>query len=172
MIVQIRRCCCTLATLVNITCVSFVVLYFCGALASVVWFLLFSNPESAANNNVLISDEEDGEIDGFEDFDGTGNTSQSGGNNTFKTLAIFVISLVFAFVGTFVNLLVICSIRIGKRTLILPWLVFHIFQIMGKYRLLLGIWSYISLKPTILQYFIYCISSFIRVVVEYINLFS
>ena len=128
MIVQIRQCCCSLATLVKVTCIIFMLLYFAIALLSVVWLLLFANVGSTSS--VVVVEKEDGEINGFEDFDAGEDVSEQ--NSSFKNLVIFIIVVLFAIVGAFVNLLVICSIRIGKKSLILPWFVFNTFLVIGK----------------------------------------
>ena len=43
-----------------------------------------------------------------------------------------VILGVFAFLGVLVNLLLLFAIPLGRRTLFLPWLVFHLITVVGK----------------------------------------
>ena len=53
----------------------------------------------------------------------------------FQTFFFFfavVILGVFAFLGVLVNLLLLFAIPLGKRTLFLPWLVFHLITVVGK----------------------------------------
>ena len=128
MIVKIRKCCCSLATLVKTICYIFIVLHFCVGLSGAFWFLLSSNDVST--NYVSVAEKEDGEINGFEDFDVGKNINAD--DHTFRNIVVLVIILIFTFVGSFVNLMVVCSLRLRKRSLILPWLVYHTFLILGK----------------------------------------
>ena len=128
MMLRIRQCCCSLSTFVKTICIIFLTLYFCIGLAGVFWFLF---PENNGSTGIAsVAEKEDGEIDGFEEFTIDDNISEH--NNTFRKIVILSIILIFAFAGAMVNLLVICSIRICKRSLILPWLVYHTGVIIGK----------------------------------------
>ena len=131
MILKIRQCCCSLSTFVKIVCIVLLVLYFCVGLASVFWFLFFENNDPTTV--VGVAEKEDGEINGFEEFDinDTNNVNKSG-DDSFRKIVIFSIILIFAMTGAMANLLVLLSIRVYKRTLIIPWLVYHTGVIIGK----------------------------------------
>ena len=94
-------------------------------------FLNFNiNDESTVVN---VAEKEDGEINGFEEFEIENNINQNEKlDESFKKIVIFSIVLVFALTGVMVNLLVLLSMRSNKRTLILPWLVYHTGIIIGK----------------------------------------
>ena len=131
MILKIRQCCCSLSTFVKIVCIVLLVLYFCVGLASVFWFLFFENNDPTTV--VGVAEKEDGEINGFEEVDinDTNNVNKSG-DDSFRKIVIFSIILIFAMTGAMANLLVLLSIRVYKRTLIIPWLVYHTGVIIGK----------------------------------------
>ena len=131
MILKIRQCCCSLSTFVKIVCIVLLVLYFCVGLASVFWFLFFENNDPTTV--VGVAEKEDGEINGFEEFDinDTNNVNKSG-DDSFRKIVIFSIILIFAMTGAMANLLVLLSIRVCKRSLIIPWLVYHTGVIIGK----------------------------------------
>ena len=133
MILKIRQCCCSLSTFVKIVCIVLLVLYFCVGLASVFWFLFFENNDPTTV--VGVAEKEDGEINGFEEFDindTNNNVNKSGDDASFRKIVIFSIILIFAMTGAMANLLVLLSIRVCKRTLIIPWLVYHTGVIIGK----------------------------------------
>lgn len=54
-----------------------------------------------------------------------------GSGPTFDTI-VFVILLVLGISGAIVNVLVIAAIKLNRRWLFLPWLVFHLMAIMGE----------------------------------------
>ena len=56
------------------------------------------------------------------------------GEVTFETV-IYVILLVVAVLGAIVNVLVVVAVKLNRRWLFLPWLVFHLMGIMGKLNL-------------------------------------
>ena len=128
MILKVRQCCCSLPTFVKTICIIFVTLYFCVGLSAVFWFLISENDGSATI--VTVAEKEDGEINGFEEFAIDNGPSEN--NDTIRKTVIFAIVLVFAFTGAIVNLLTIVSIKFGKRSLILPWLIYHTGVIIGK----------------------------------------
>jgi len=47
-------------------------------------------------------------------------------------LVIFAIVVVLAIAGLAVNCLVVVGVKLDRRWLFLPWLVFHLMGIMGK----------------------------------------
>ena len=128
MMLKIRQCCCSLSTFVRIVCLIFLVLYLFAGLSGVFWFLFYENSDSS--NFVNVAEKEDGEISGFEEFAIDNKLSETDGS--FRKIVIFSIVLIFALTGVMANLLVILSIRVGKRTLILPWLVYHTGVIIGN----------------------------------------
>eukprot|EP00096_Caligus_rogercresseyi_P002136 TRINITY_DN1401_c0_g1_i3.p1 TRINITY_DN1401_c0_g1~~TRINITY_DN1401_c0_g1_i3.p1 ORF type:complete len:435 (-),score=120.08 TRINITY_DN1401_c0_g1_i3:396-1622(-) len=63
-------------------------------------------------------------------------------------LVIFILSLSFIFLGILVNLLLLFGLSCSKRTLFLPWLVFHFMIILGCFALgLFIIIHYTILEP-------------------------
>ena len=111
MFLQVRQCCCSLATFVKVTNIVSTVIYFCFALAAVLWFLLFSSDQfNSSSTN--------------EDCQGSAN------------LTILIVALVFIVVGVAVNLMSLWAVKAKKRSLILPWLVFHAVLTTGKIVLL------------------------------------
>ena len=115
----------------KIVCTVLLVLYFCVGLSSVFWFVFFEANDPTTV--VGVAEKEDGEINGFEEFDinDTNNVNKSG-DDSFRKIVIFSIILIFSMTGAMVNLLVLLSIRVCKRTLILPWLVYHTGVVIGK----------------------------------------
>ena len=130
MMLKIRQCCCSLSTFVRIVSLIFLISYLFVGLAGVFWFLFYEHRGSSTFVN--IAEKEDGEINGFEEFAIGSNVSETS-DGSFRKIVIFSIVLVFALTGVMVNMLVILSIRVGKRTLILPWLVYHTGVIIGKH---------------------------------------
>ena len=137
---KINRICCSLSAFVKIVCTIFLVIYFGIGISGVFWFLAEKfgflnfniNDESTVVN---VAEKEDGEINGFEEFEIENNINQNEKlDESFKKIVIFSIVLVFALTGVMVNLLVLLSMRSNKRTLILPWLVYHTGIIIGKKR--------------------------------------
>ncbi len=59
------------------------------------------------------------------------------GEPTYDTI-IYVVLLVVAIVGAIVNLLVVLGVKLNRRWLFLPWLVFHLMAIMGKFLFNMG----------------------------------
>ena len=57
---------------------------------------------------------------------------------TFETV-VYVILVVIAISGLVVNSLVIVAIKLNRRWLFLPWLVYHLMAIMGKWTLFVKI---------------------------------
>ena len=47
-------------------------------------------------------------------------------------IVTFVLVLLFSGVGVVANLLVLVAIRVNRRTLMLPWLVFQLMVVLGK----------------------------------------
>ena len=47
-------------------------------------------------------------------------------------IVVFVLVLLFSGVGVVANLLVLVAIRVNRRTLMLPWLVFQLMVVLGK----------------------------------------
>ena len=135
---KIRRICCSLATFVKIVCIFFLVLYLCIGLSGVFWFfaeqLGFSFFQSHDTSTIVsVAEKEDGEINGFEEFTIENNINKNGDNpGSFRKIVIFSIVLIFTLTGVMVNLLVILSMRANKRTLIIPWLVYHTGVIIGE----------------------------------------
>ena len=109
MFLQVRQCCCSLATFVKVTNIVSTVVYFCFALAAVLWFLLFSSDQFNSSND--------------EDYQGSAN------------LTILIVALVFIVVGVAVNLMSLWAVKAKKRSLILPWLVFHAVLTTGEIQL-------------------------------------
>ena len=107
MFLQVRQCCCSLATFVKVTNIVSTVVYFCFALAAVLWFLLFSSDQFNSSST-------------DEDYQGSAN------------LTILIVALVFIVVGVAVNLMSLWAVKAKKRSLILPWLVFHAVLTTGK----------------------------------------
>jgi hypothetical protein len=54
------------------------------------------------------------------------------GGMTIETV-IYVVLLVLGVSGAVVNVLVILGIKLNRRWLFLPWLVFHLMAIMGEF---------------------------------------
>ena len=135
---KIRQICCSLSTFVKIVCIFFLVLYLCIGLSGVFWFfaeqLGFSFFQSHDSSVVVsVAEKEDGEINGFEEFTIENNINKRGDNDgSFRKIVIFSIVLIFTLTGVMVNLLVILSMRANKRTLIIPWLVYHTGVIIGE----------------------------------------
>ena len=135
---KINQICCSLSTFVKIVCTIFLVIYFGIGISGVFWylaekfgFLNFNLSDSSAIVNV--AEKEDGEINGFEEFELENDLNEGEKlDDSFKKIVIFSIVLVFALTGVMVNLLVLLSMRSNKRTLILPWLVYHTGVIIGK----------------------------------------
>ena len=132
---KINRLCCSLSTFVKIVCTIFLVIYFGIAISGVFWYLAekfgFLNFNIEDTSVVNVAEKEDGEINGFEEFE-LENDNTDKLDDSFKKIVIFSIVLVFALTGVMVNLLVLLSMRSNKRTLILPWLVYHTGVIIGK----------------------------------------
>ena len=105
MILRVRHCCCTLVTFVKVTNIISTVVYFCLALATVLWFLLFSSDHFSS--------------------DGGGPGGQADNYGTSTNLTILVVALVFIVAGVTVNLMSLWALKVKKRSLILPWLVFY-----------------------------------------------
>ena len=135
---KVRRICCSLSTFVKIVCIFFLVLYLCIGLSGVFWFLSeqlgFSFFQSHDSSTIVsVAEKEDGEINGFEEFTIENNINKNDDNDgSFRKIVIFSIVLIFTLTGVMVNLLVILSMRANKRTLIIPWLVYHTGVIIGK----------------------------------------
>ena len=110
MFLQVRQCCCSLATFVKVTNIVSTVVYFCFALAAVLWFLLFSSDQFNSSST-------------DEDYQGSAN------------LTILIVALVFIVVGVAVNLMSLWAVKAKKRSLILPWLVFHAVLTTGEIEL-------------------------------------
>ena len=150
---KINQICCSLSTFVKIVCTIFLVIYFGIGISGVFWylaekfgFLNFNLSDSSAIVNV--AEKEDGEINGFEEFELENDLNEGEKlDDSFKKIVIFSIVLVFALTGVMVNLLVLLSMRSNKRTLILPWLVYHTGVIIGK------IYTLGFCKFTILNYY-------------------
>ena len=64
-----------------------------------------------------------------DDVDSNSNSSSS---DNAAHVIIFIIVLLFSGIGITVNVLVLAAIRLNRRTLILPWLVFQFMVILGK----------------------------------------
>ena len=91
---------------------------------------------------VSVAEKEDGEINGFEEFTIESDINENGDNEgSLRKIVIFSVVLIFALTGVMVNLLVLLSMKANKRTLILPWLVYHTGAIIGELSslILLGI---------------------------------
>ena len=135
---KITQICCSLSTFVKIICTVFLVIYFGIGISGVFWylaekfgFLNFNIDDSSSVVNV--AEKEDGEINGFEEFEIDDHRNENNKvDESFKKIVIFSIVLVFALTGVMVNLLVLLSMRSNKRSLILPWLVYHTGVIIGK----------------------------------------
>jgi len=113
MFFRVRQCCCSLVTFVKVTNILSTVIYFCVALASVLWFLLFSSNQFGGNK-----DEDADDVTGSQ-----------------TNLIVLIVSMVFVLVGVIVNLLSLWALKAKKRSLILPWLVFHAVLTTGCFAL-------------------------------------
>ena len=66
--------------------------------------------------------------DGYEDSSLISNTTANASTN----LVILIVALVFIVVGITVNLLSLYALKSKRRSLMLPWLVFHAVLTTGK----------------------------------------
>ena len=110
MFLQVRGCCCALHTFVRILCIILVLVYLVASFCVILWRSLMTYP-GAVNNA-----EHDGD---------------TAASNTAHVI-IFILVLIFSGIGVAVNLLVLVAIRMNRRSLILPWLVFQFMVILGK----------------------------------------
>ena len=110
---RIRDCCCSLRTFVRILGLIMIFSYILCAVASIIVFALFTDNRVFLNNV---------------------------GSGKF-VLVLFIIVLSFIFMGIVVNLLLLLGLNYNKRSLFLPWLVFHFMIILGKLIILGGIFK-------------------------------
>ena len=160
MIVRIRQCCCALTTFVRLVAVFFLLFHILLALSAAIWFTLFSTSSKPLAANSRQSNEDElvlppppppgasgtGEVDDrtFDTFLITASNrdqqSRQGENQRHDRelderklhLLIVIVLGIFSTVGILVNLLLMLAIKLEKRTLFLPWLVFHLITVMGR----------------------------------------
>ena len=159
MIVRIRQCCCALTTFVRLVAVFFLLFHILLALSAAIWFTLFSTSSKPLAASRRQSNEDElvlptppgasgtGEVDDrtFDTFLITASNrdqqSRQGENQRHDRelderklhLLIVIVLGIFSTVGILVNLLLMLAIKLEKRTLFLPWLVFHLITVMGRF---------------------------------------
>ena len=142
MIVRIRQCCCALPTLVRLVAIFFLVFHLLLALSAAIWYTLFSSTRSAvaASDKIRVLPSGD-EVDDrtFDTFlnenseirDESKKTNENVEESSLDRLIVVILGI-FAAIGILVNLLLMLAIKVDKRTLFLPWLVYHLLTVMGK----------------------------------------
>ena len=144
MIVRIRQCCCALPTLVRLVAIFFLVFHLLLALSAAIWYTLFSSTRSAvaARDKIRVLPSGD-EVDDrtFDTFlienpeilrDESKKTDDEDKESSLDRLIVVILGI-FAAIGILVNLLLMLAIKVDKRTLFLPWLVYHLLTVMGKW---------------------------------------
>jgi hypothetical protein len=144
MILRIRQCCCALTTFVRLVSVFFLVFHLLLALSAAIWYVLFSTSQGAIkdkNDESVVrpsgSEVDDRTFDSF--LNRQGNLDDQHDDNGLQPrgskldLLIVILLAVFASIGIIVNMLVMVGIKVNKRSLFLPWLVFHLMAVLGKY---------------------------------------
>lgn len=128
MIVRIRQCCCALTTFVRLVAVFFLVFHLLLALSAAIWYTLFSTTSKKNNEDSLPSPPISKNID-----DETFDAFLRGNNNSVGSLDLLIVVVlgIFSSLGILVNILLLLGIKWEKRTIFLPWLVFHLITVMG-----------------------------------------
>lgn len=121
MIFRVRQFCCALSTFVRLVAIFFLVFHLLLALSAAIWYTLFSSNKSNQEISAASSQEIDDQT-----FDTWNN-----GNGSLNLVIVTVLGI-FSALGILVNVLLLIGIKLDRRTLFLPWLVFHLITVMGE----------------------------------------
>ena len=131
MIVRIRQCCCALPTFVRLVAVFFLVFHLLLALSAAIWYTLFSTNSPNEVRNFQVANEVDDKT--FENGgSSTDEEKEYAAQERSLDLLIVILLGIFAACGVIVNLMLLLGIKVNQRTYFLPWLVFHLINVMGR----------------------------------------